>query len=79
MAVLSGKDRFPTSKRERPEQYAEGIDTFERMEANCSKEEILGFCKGNIDKYNFRKKGQDLEDYKKIIAYANFAIKQLEK
>jgi hypothetical protein len=49
------------------------------MEANCTKEEILAFCKGNIDKYNWRDKGQDIEDYKKIIDYANFAIKQLER
>jgi len=63
----------------KPKQYQIGIDTFERMEANCSKEEILAFVKGSIDKYNWRKKDQNLEDYKKIIDYANFAIKQLEK
>lgn len=62
----------------KPPQYQIGIDTFERMEANCTKEEIIAFCKGNIDKYNWRKKGQDLEDFKKIIDYANFAIKNLE-
>ena len=64
--------------RERPPQYSKGIDTFERMEANCSKDEILAFCRGNIDKYNWRKKGQDKEDLKKIIDYANFALKQIE-
>lgn len=64
---------------EKPAQYQIGIDTFARMEANCSKEEILAFCKGNIDKYTWRTKGCDLEDFKKIIDYANFAIKQLEK
>ena len=63
----------------KPEQYQIGIDTFQRMEANCTKDEILAFCKGNIDKYCWRKKGQDLQDFKKIIDYANFAIKQLEK
>jgi len=63
----------------KPTQYQIGIDTFTRMEANCSKEDILAFCKGNIDKYNWRKKGSDLEDFKKIIDYANFAIKQLNK
>lgn len=66
------------SKRERPPHYSKGIDTFERMEANCSKDEILAFCRGNIDKYNWRKKGQDKEDLKKIIDYANFALKQIE-
>jgi hypothetical protein len=63
----------------KPKQYQIGIDTFKRMEANCTQEEILAFCNGNIDKYNWRKKGLDLEDYKKIIDYANFAIKQLKK
>lgn len=62
-----------------PIQYQIGIDTFTRMEANCSKDDILAFCKGNIDKYNWRKKGSDLDDFKKIIDYANFAIKQLNK
>ena len=70
------KDYDQNSK---PAQYQIGIDTFDRMEANCSKEEILAFCKGNIDKYTWRTKGCDLEDFKKIIDYANFAIKQLEK
>jgi hypothetical protein len=49
------------------------------MEANCTKEEILAFCKGNIDKYNWRQKNDDLEDLYKIIDYAKFAIKQLDK
>src|SRR5690606_13090084 len=53
----------------KPSHYAKGIDTFARMEANCTKEECLAFAKGNIDKYNWRTKGQDLEDFDKIIAY----------
>ncbi len=61
----------------KPEQYQIGIDTFERAEANLSKEEILAICKFNIDKYNWRKKDQDKEDFKKIIDYANWAIKNL--
>ena len=64
---------------EKPQHYSNGIDTFTRMEANCTKEECLAFAKGNIDKYNWRTKNQDLEDFKKIIAYANWAIKLLEK
>lgn len=63
----------------KPEQYQIGIDTFERSEANMTKEEILACCRFNIDKYNWRKKDQDLSDFKKIIDYANFAIKQIEK
>ena len=63
----------------KPEQYQIGIDTFTRAEANMNFEELMACCRFNIDKYNWRVKGQDLEDFKKIIAYANFAIKQLEK
>lgn len=66
-------------KEDKPKHYANGIDTFERMESNCTVDECLAFAKGNIDKYNFRKKGQDLEDYTKIISYANWAIKLLNK
>jgi hypothetical protein len=62
----------------KPSQYEKGIDTFQRMEANCTQEEILAFCKGNIDKYCWRQKGQDLDDFYKIIDYCNFAIKQLK-
>ena len=62
----------------KPKQYQIGIDTFARMEANCTLEEIMGFIKGNIDKYNFRKKNQDIEDFEKIVSYANWAIKQLK-
>jgi hypothetical protein len=61
----------------KPKQYQIGIDTFERAEANLSKEEILAICKFNIDKYNWRKKDQDKEDFQKIIDYANWALKNL--
>lgn len=63
----------------RSKQYQIGIDTFTRAEANMNFEEIMACCRFNIDKYTWRKKGQDLEDFKKIIAYAEFGIKQLEK
>ena len=61
----------------KPEQYKIGIDTFERAEANLSKEEILAICKFNIDKYCWRKKDQDKEDFEKIIKYAEWALKNL--
>lgn len=70
------KDYDQNSK---PSQYQIGIDTFTRAEANMTKSEILACCRFNIDKYTWRKKCQDLQDFKKIIDYANFAIKQLEK
>ena len=61
----------------KPKQYQIGIDTFERSESNLTKEEIIAICKFNIDKYCWRKKDQDKEDFKKIIDYANWAIKNL--
>jgi len=65
------------SSDNKPKQYQIGIDTFQRAEANMSKEEILAFCKCSIDKYVWRKKGQDKEDFEKIIKYAEWAIKQI--
>ena len=61
----------------KPIQYQIGIDTFERAESNLTKEEIIAICKFNIDKYCWRKKDQDKDDFKKIIDYANWAIKNL--
>ena len=64
-------------KCDKPKQYQIGIDTFTRAEANLTKDEILAICKFNIDKYCWRKKDQDKEDFKKIIDYANWALKNL--
>ena len=58
----------------KPVQYNIGIDTFERMRANATYEEAMGFIRWNIDKYNTRQKGQDKEDYEKIISYAQEAL-----
>ena len=66
------------NNEEKPSQYNIGIDTFKRCEANMTKEEILACCKFNIDKYNWRKKGQDKEDFEKIINYAKWALEQLK-
>ena len=73
------KKMYDSQPSKKPSQYQIGIDTFERSEANMTKEEILACCRFNIDKYNWRKKDQDMSDFKKIIDYANFAIKQIEK
>lgn len=62
----------------KPEQYKIGIDTFDRMKANASKEELIGFCRGNIDKYAWRKKGCDLEDLNKAKDYIDLWIWTLE-
>ena len=53
----------------KPEQYRIGIDTFDRIKANGTKEDIVSFCKYNIDKYIHRKKGSDKEDLKKSKDY----------
>jgi len=71
------KNNYDSNGVTKPEQYQIGIDTFQRAESNLSKEEILAICKFNIDKYCWRKKDQDKEDFKKIIDYANWAIKNL--
>lgn len=68
---------YELNKSNKPKQYQIGIDTFQRAEANMTKEEILACIRFNIDKYNWRKKGQDREDFEKIIKYAEWALKQL--
>ena len=67
------------NENDKPKQYQIGIDTFARMESNCTLTERLAFAKGNIDKYNWREKSQDIQDFEKIVSYANWAIKQLKK
>ena len=69
--------KFIWDDNTKPIQYQIGIDTFKRSESNLTKEEIIAICKFNIDKYCWRKKDQDKEDFKKIIDYANWAIKNL--
>ena len=65
---------------DKPKHYKEqGVDTFTRLEHNASYKEIKGFIKGNIDKYNWREKEQNREDYQKIIQYALYGIRQLDK
>ena len=71
------KNKYDSNGVTKPIQYQIGIDTFERSESNLSKQEIIAICKFNIDKYCWRKKDQDKEDFKKIIDYANWAIKNL--
>lgn len=63
----------------KPVQYQIGIDTIERAKANLSASSIIDCCRFNIDKYCWRKKDQDLSDFKKILDYANLAIEIMEK
>jgi hypothetical protein len=77
--IFQWEDKLENNKDwNKPKQYQIGIDTFQRAESNLSKEEILAICKFNIDKYCWRKKDQDKEDFKKIIDYANWAIRLLD-
>ena len=62
----------------KPKQYQIGIDTFQRCEVNMTKDEIFACVRFNIDKYNWRKKGQDKEDFEKIMDYAAWALKQMK-
>ena len=43
-----------------------------------TKDEIFAGVRFNIDKYNWRKKGQDREDFEKIMDYAAWALKQMK-
>lgn len=62
---------------EKPKQYQIGIDTIERSKANLTPENILAICQFQIDKYTWREKDQDIEDFEKVIYYANWAIDTL--
>lgn len=46
------------------------IEPWDIMEADFTREEFIGFLKGNIVKYCLRKKGSDLQDFEKIEHYA---------
>jgi len=48
------------------------IEPIDFMWANMTKDELRGFFKGNITKYAYRKKGQDLQDAQKIQTYARW-------
>lgn len=66
-------------KEDKPIQYQIGIDAIGIAEKNMTIDECLAIARFNITKYSYRKKNQDLEDFKKVIAYANWAIKLLNK
>ena len=46
------------------------IEPWDIMQADFTREEFIGFLKGNILKYLLRKKGSDLQDFEKIEHYA---------
>jgi hypothetical protein len=56
-----------------------GIETIDIVKAKLSKQEFLGFYKGNIIKYVTRANYKNgLEDYKKAQWYLDKLIKELE-
>jgi len=62
----------------RPAHYTKGKDTFAWAEQTLTKEACLAIAAFNIHKYNTRDKGQDYEDFGKIIEYANWARSLME-
>lgn len=68
----------PSGYETKPKQYQIGIDTFDRLKANATREEAIGFCKYNIDKYAHRNKGCDKEDISKIKDYCDLWLWVLE-
>lgn len=66
----------------RPDHYTQGnIECIDAMESALTREEFIGFLKGQILKYNWRLglKGDPIEDAKKIQWYNNRLIRTLEK
>ena len=57
-----------------------GLEAIEVLEAVMTKEELIGWCKGNILKYRLRvgRKDEPLKELKKIETYENY-LKYLEK
>lgn len=53
-----------------------GIETIDIIKSNLTKEEYIGFLKGNLIEYVTKvwKKGSEVEDYKKAIWYLSRLI-----
>jgi hypothetical protein len=62
----------------KPDYYPQ-YDTFKWAEDRFDKEVCLAIASFNIHKYNDRAKGQDYDDFGKIIAYATWARKIMEE
>ena len=63
----------------RPEHYVKGKDSFAWAEDKFSTDICCAIAAFNIHKYNDRDKGQDYDDFGKIIDYANWARDLMEK
>jgi hypothetical protein len=56
-----------------------GIQPVEFLKANLSHVEYMAVLKGNVLKYTFREKGNDLEDYRKARHYIDMMIEEEEE
>ena len=65
---------------EHPSHYNQGdIECIEALRSALGPEGYKGFCAGNIIKYDWRYNGKDgIKDIKKVKAYADYLIEELE-
>lgn len=58
-----------------------GIECIDSIEASMTKEEFIGYLKGNVEKYvwRYRYKGQPLKDLRKAEWYLKRLINVVEK
>jgi len=65
-----------------PSHYTQGgIECIEAIKASMSRQEFLGYLKGNAMKYlwRYQNKGKPAEDLKKHLWYSNRLLKELEE
>ena len=64
----------PLINPDSPHYEAEGKTAIELFEEQLTVQEMIGFCKGNIFKYEYRAehKGQKESDFKKIKTYKDY-------
>lgn len=64
-----------------PSHYTEGaVECIDAIESSMSKDEFLGYLKGNIIKYiwRYRLKGREVEDLKKAQWYLNRLVESYD-
>jgi len=62
-----------------PEHYKGEIECIDAIKSSMTKEQYLGYLKGNIQKYIWRyDKKNGIEDLKKAQVYLGWLIKELE-
>jgi hypothetical protein len=62
-----------------PEHYKGDVECIDAIKSSMTKEQYLGYLKGNIQKYIWRyDKKNGIEDLKKAQVYLGWLIKELE-